>query len=345
MGEVFGARSFLKYNQFDMRDDVVAITPGIQFQTSKKASFARFISNKYTNWLTKRIEGQHGDFDVPVGDAAFIDGYEDISPYVIGLNPGSSSDTYEMLQEKYAQAYAKAIKMTWSTGRRKLHLSFLAPNREKLTYKNFRQGIRLIKSITDHYNGLVIMVYSGRNNFFINEHADLVDDLNRYTAFNCDDNNVKYSIRVDDSEEVERARKIDTDKAEPISTPDLIDEIEQAVAKSQPPFKDVLLSYMKEKQMTAPDVYKPGNIDRRVFAKIYNVNDYIPHKETIVAFAFAMKLTKEEIQDLLGAAGLTLGRSTLFDVIVSYFLEKGIYDIDIVNEALLYYNQNIVGRM
>lgn len=97
--------------------------------------------------------------------------------------------------------------------------------------------------------------------------------------------------------------------------------------------------------MTAPDVYKPGNIDRRVFAKIYNVNDYIPHKETIVAFAFAMKLTKEKIQDLLGAAGLTLGRSTLFDVIVSYFLEKGIYDIDIVNEALLYYNQNIVGRM
>ena len=64
-----------------------------------------------------------------------------------------------------------------------------------------------------------------------------------------------------------------------------------------------------------------------------------------VALAVALELDPRQTQDLLGRAGLALSRSSKFDVIVRFFLERGVHDVFRINEALFAYDQPLLGSM
>ena len=52
----------------------------------------------------------------------------------------------------------------------------------------------------------------------------------------------------------------------------------------------------------------------------------------------ALDLDKEQADRLLRAAGYSLSESETFDLVIRFCLEKGIYDMDDVNEALDYFS-------
>ncbi|MBR5741473.1 MAG: hypothetical protein IKX91_02865 [Firmicutes bacterium] len=101
-------------------------------------------------------------------------------------------------------------------------------------------------------------------------------------------------------------------------------------------FRDALLRLIDEKGYRDPEVYKRAGMDRRHFGKIKNDfdNKYRPSKKTALALAISLGLTLPETEDFIRRAGYSLSRSILSDVIVSYFLENGVTDIDTINEAL-----------
>lgn len=110
-------------------------------------------------------------------------------------------------------------------------------------------------------------------------------------------------------------------------------------------FSETLLALIDQRGLADAEVYHRANLSRQLFSKIRSNPAYRPTKPTAVALAMALELDVPATQDLLSRAGLTLSRTSKFDVIVRFFLERGIYDIYQLNEALFAYDQPLVGSL
>ena len=111
----------------------------------------------------------------------------------------------------------------------------------------------------------------------------------------------------------------------------------------QESFHGCLFRMIDVKHLKASDVYKKAGISRQLFSKIRCNEDYEPEKSTILALAVGMKLNINETNKLLACAGLMLSDSSVQDLIVRFFIERGEYDLDIYNSYLDLHGQPLLG--
>lgn len=120
------------------------------------------------------------------------------------------------------------------------------------------------------------------------------------------------------------------------------EELRKLIDKPDFSFSQKLFQLIDERGMTDPEVYMRANVSKQVFSKIRK-SGYHPKKNTILALAVALKLSLEETNDLLSYAGYTLSRCDKGDLIVSYYIEHKIFDVDEINVMLLEFDQTLLG--
>ncbi|MCR5845465.1 MAG: macro domain-containing protein [bacterium] len=118
--------------------------------------------------------------------------------------------------------------------------------------------------------------------------------------------------------------------------------IEDAISHLGESFQERLFRMIDERGLTDPQVYKRANVDRKLFSKIRCNEGYIPKKRTIIALAIALQLNIDDTRDLLASAGFALTNNSKSDVIASFCIENGIYDIFEVNALLFEFDEPIL---
>ena len=108
-------------------------------------------------------------------------------------------------------------------------------------------------------------------------------------------------------------------------------EIEFPIAET---FSQMLLRLMKEHNMTAPELYNEACVDRKLFSKIKNNDNYQPKKYIAVSFALALQLSLVDTKKLLESAGYALSRSNFKDLVIASCIEQNIRSVWGVNEML-----------
>lgn len=108
-------------------------------------------------------------------------------------------------------------------------------------------------------------------------------------------------------------------------------------------FSEMLLRLIRDSGEKNSNIYKRANIDRRHFSKIAGNANYRPSKETALAFAIALHLDFDTTQEFLSTAGYTLTKNNLADVIITFFIERKIFDINLLNDYLFEYKQPLLG--
>lgn len=108
-------------------------------------------------------------------------------------------------------------------------------------------------------------------------------------------------------------------------------------------FSQSVLKWIDRKGLKDVDVYKKANLDRKLFSKLRGNKGYTPSKQTAIALAIALELNTDETNDLLARAGYALSPCSRFDLIVSYFIKKGNYNIFEINQALFAFEEELLG--
>ncbi len=102
---------------------------------------------------------------------------------------------------------------------------------------------------------------------------------------------------------------------------------------AEPSFAKALTGFIDSHQLTDPEVYKRANITKQNFYKI-KTEKCQPKKTTALALCVALQLDLDETVSFLQLAGYALSPASRPDLIVRYFISRGVYDVMEINSVL-----------
>lgn len=154
-------------------------------------------------------------------------------------------------------------------------------------------------------------------------------------AESCEEYDYEACDAVCDADEFDCAEAFDTSEG---SLDDLIHRLKK------PSFTEELIRLIRESGRKDSAIYKAADIDKRLFSKIMSDVEYKPSKDTAIALALALRLSFEEMQDLISRAGYAVTHSSKRDLIIEFFFKKKQYRLIDLNDALYRFGEKPLGR-
>ena len=171
--------------------------------------------------------------------------------------------------------------------------------------------------------------YDDQENNSIEEYSDeTVNDYPRPIA----------RRRVSALDRLISAKKTNEDEYSGIIGRRELKDIERYIRNGSETFQQRLFRMIDERGMSDVEVYTRAGISRQLFSKIRSNRYYVPAKRTALALCFSLRLTLEEVLELLMSSGMTLSSASKEDLVVRYCLTHNILDIDLVNDILYEFN-------
>ncbi|MBO4609017.1 MAG: hypothetical protein J5696_04025 [Lachnospiraceae bacterium] len=120
-------------------------------------------------------------------------------------------------------------------------------------------------------------------------------------------------------------------------------KLEDVIGDLDKTFMELVWEFADRKGITEPELQKKALIDRKAYSKLKCGTSKNPSKSTALALAIGLELNLDDTKDLLSRAGLALSPCSKQDLIVRYFIEKEMYDIDVINLTLYEYDESPLG--
>ena len=112
-----------------------------------------------------------------------------------------------------------------------------------------------------------------------------------------------------------------------------LSNLKSRLNKAEETCSERLLRLIRERGRDEVEVYQKAGVDRKLFSKMRR-KDYRPKAKTLYAFIIVLQLTLDDAVDLLASAGYAFSSASRLDLAVKFCIEKGIGDLDEVNNAL-----------
>lgn len=120
------------------------------------------------------------------------------------------------------------------------------------------------------------------------------------------------------------------------------DDLDSFLKKKDTGFVEALLNLIKKSGHKNATIYKRANMSKQHFSKLINDPKATVTKPVAVALALALELDLEQTKDLIGRAGYTLTNSSVFDLIIQYYIERKSYNVVEINITLYEFDQSLL---
>lgn len=170
----------------------------------------------------------------------------------------------------------------------------------------------------------------------------ILKDLDEYLVEHYIEEQIEESqIEIDDENVINEAPHLEIMKEAYDSFMQTLD-LEEMLESIGESFQEMLFRKIEERETTYLEVYKRAGIDRRLSSKIRSNPAYHPSKAVVLQLAIALRMNMKETVDLLATAEYAFSAHSRRDIIIQFFIEKGIYDFDTINYCLYEYDQPLL---
>lgn len=99
-------------------------------------------------------------------------------------------------------------------------------------------------------------------------------------------------------------------------------------------YAKIVLEYLNDDKGDALNYLEKANISDKYVDVLKKNANYVPSKAEAIIMCLALKLNIEETRKLIYTASYTLANSRKEDLIIRYFIEKGIYNLEDLNYVI-----------